>query len=70
VLYTDGLVEARNGKEEYGMKRLREKVAELGTCSAKEIVHGLMESVTQFTGGSVQRDDVTVVVVKRVASSR
>lgn len=23
VLYTDGLVEARNGKEEYGMKRLR-----------------------------------------------
>jgi len=28
VLYTDGLVEARNGKEEYGMKRLRQKVVE------------------------------------------
>jgi len=29
-----------------------------------------LADVQQFTGGSVQRDDVTVVVVKRVASSR
>ena len=67
ILYTDGLVEARNGKEEYGMKRLRQKVVELGALPAKEIVRGIMESVREFTGGGEQKDDVTVVVVKKTA---
>lgn len=65
VLYTDGLVEARNGKEEYGMKRLRETVAALGTQSASEMAHGIVERMTEFTGGGMQKDDVTLVVVKR-----
>lgn len=65
VIYTDGLVEARNGKEEYGMRRLREKVAELGTRPAAEIAAGVLDEVQDFTGGRVQRDDVTLVVVKR-----
>jgi serine phosphatase RsbU (regulator of sigma subunit) len=67
VLYTDGLVEARNGKEEYGMKRLREKVATLGARPALEMVQGIIESVTDFTGGRKQKDDVTLVVVKKMA---
>jgi serine phosphatase RsbU (regulator of sigma subunit) len=66
VLYTDGLVEARNGKEEYGVKRLRQKVAEISTLSAAEITQGIIDGVVAFTGGGEQRDDVTVVVVKRV----
>lgn len=66
VLYTDGLVEARRGKEEYGLKRLRETVAELGARPAVEIAAGIVESVNGFTGGGTQRDDVTVVVVKRI----
>jgi len=67
VLYTDGLVEARNGKEEYGMKRLREKVRELGNRPAQEIAGGLLADVRAFTGDREQRDDVTLVVVKRTA---
>lgn len=67
AIYTDGLVEARNGKEEYGMKRLREKVTELGTRPAEEIAQGIINSVTSFTGGGMQKDDVTLVVVKRRA---
>ncbi len=67
VIYTDGLVEARRGKEEYGMKRLRETVAELGGRPAVEMAAGIVASVDGFTGGGVRRDDVTVVVVKRVA---
>jgi len=51
ILYTDGLVEARNGKEEYGVKRLRQKVAELGALSAQEITRGIIDSVVAFTGG-------------------
>ncbi len=66
MLYTDGLVEARrNSKEEYGLKRLRETVATLGSQSATEIAQGIMNSVTIFTGGGIQKDDVTLVVVKR-----
>jgi len=67
VLYTDGLVEARNGKEEYGLKRLRETVAKLGARPAAEIVQGIVSSVMAFTGGGKQKDDVTLVVVKKMA---
>jgi serine phosphatase RsbU (regulator of sigma subunit) len=59
------LVEARNGKEEYGMKRLRGKVKELGNKSAEEIAGGLLSDVRAFTSGREQRDDITLVVVKR-----
>ena len=65
VLYTDGLVEARNGKEEYGVKRLRATVAEMGIRPAIEIAQGVMDNVNSFTHGDLQRDDVTLVVVKR-----
>jgi serine phosphatase RsbU (regulator of sigma subunit) len=61
------LVKARNRSEEYSVKRLRQTVAALGTRPAAEIVRGIIESVTAFTGGGAQRDDVTVVVVKRTA---
>jgi serine phosphatase RsbU (regulator of sigma subunit) len=67
VLYTDGLVEARNGKEEYGMERLKWKVVELGVRPAAEIVQGIISSVMAFTGGGARKDDVTLVVVKRMA---
>ncbi len=67
VLYTDGLVEARNGKEEYGMKRLRQKVVELGARPAAEIVQGIISSLVAFTGDGAQKDAVTLVVVKRTA---
>lgn len=69
VLYTDGLVEARNGKEEYGMKRLRETVAALGAQPALEMVQGIVESATNFTSSVVQRDDVTLVVGKKSYTS-
>jgi hypothetical protein len=66
ILFTDGLVEAQNGKEEYGVPRLRRTVAALGTRPAAEIARGIIESVTVFTGGRAQRDDITLVVVKRM----
>lgn len=69
VIYTDGLVEARRGKEEYGVRRLRETVAVLGGRAAGEIAAGIVESVSGFTGGGARRDDVTVVVVKRMGDS-
>lgn len=67
ILYTDGLVEARNKEEEYGVTRLRAKVRDLGDRPAAEIAAGIIASVEAFTGGQAQRDDVTLVVVKRRA---
>jgi hypothetical protein len=65
ILYTDGLVEARNKEKEYGVTRLRAKVRDLGDRPAAEIAAGIIASVEAFTGGRAQRDDVTLVVVKR-----
>jgi serine phosphatase RsbU (regulator of sigma subunit) len=54
-------------KEEYGMKRLRQKIAELGALPATEIARGIMDSAVSFTGGGEQKDDMTLVVVKKRA---
>lgn len=65
ILYTDGLVEVQNGREEYGMRRLKKRVGELGNRPAREITSGVLADLRAFTGGREQRDDVTLVVVKR-----
>jgi len=49
VLYSDGVVEARNGREEYGPERL---------C------RGLEANASGFLGGESPHDDVTLIVIK------
>jgi sigma-B regulation protein RsbU (phosphoserine phosphatase) len=67
VLYTDGVTEAPNedGKEFSGA-RLADAVRVLHGKSAREINDGILENVGRFTGDSPQRDDLTLVTVKRV----
>jgi phosphoserine phosphatase RsbU/P len=67
VLYTDGVTEAPNeeGKELSGA-RLADAVRGLAAKSAKEINDGVLEAVQRFTGETGQRDDFTLVTVKRV----
>ncbi|MES2696791.1 MAG: GAF domain-containing SpoIIE family protein phosphatase [Verrucomicrobiota bacterium] len=67
VLYTDGLTEAPNeeGKEFSGARMgdiARAHVQE----SAKEINGRILEAITRFSGETPQRDDFTLVTVKRV----
>ena len=66
VLYTDGVTEARGGAEMYGEKRLAEKIEELASLSPKEICQHLLDDVLQFSSGSEESDDKTIVVIKRV----
>jgi serine phosphatase RsbU (regulator of sigma subunit) len=40
---------------------------DLGALPAQEITRGIMDSVVAFTGGGEQKDDVTLVVVKRIS---
>jgi len=66
VLYTDGVTEAPNEEEkEYSGSRLADVVRALHARPAREINDGILESVRRFAGGAVQRDDLTLVTVRR-----
>ena len=65
VIYTDGIVEARDGEgNEYGEERLR---LMLETCfyqSAEEINEHLRHDVQEFSRGQPLHDDQTLLVIK------
>jgi serine phosphatase RsbU (regulator of sigma subunit) len=66
ILYTDGIIEAKNVKEElWGFERMEEAVKNLTPAlTAKEMCEALVNQATQFAGSATQHDDMTVVVVK------
>ncbi|MFI5357999.1 MAG: PP2C family protein-serine/threonine phosphatase [Opitutales bacterium] len=67
VLYTDGITEAPNEEgKEFSGNRLADAVRTLHNRSAVELNNGILESVHRFTSETAQRDDFTLVTVKRV----
>jgi len=65
VLFTDGISEAMNKEfEEFSDKRLEEHCIKLASLSAKEILDGIKNEVTEFTKGTSQSDDLTMLVLK------
>jgi serine phosphatase RsbU (regulator of sigma subunit) len=65
VLYTDGVVEARDGAGEFfGDARLGALVEARGGEPAEALGEGIFEAVEGFAGAAPLRDDVTVVVVR------
>ena len=67
VLYTDGLNEAPNDEgKEFSSARLADVVRTLHQRSVREINEGLLESIQRFVGETPQRDDFTLVTVRRV----
>jgi len=68
VFYTDGVTEAMNShQQEYGEQRLRDTLLANGHLNAGGILDAILNSVSEFTGNAAQSDDLTVVVVKRMA---
>ncbi len=67
VLYTDGVTEAPNedGKEFSGA-RLADVARALHARSPREINDGILGAVQHFVGETPQRDDFTLVAVKRI----
>lgn len=64
VLYTDGLVEARNARgAEFGEERLIEFIRQHYLKSAETLLATLREAVETFAGKSLH-DDVTLVILK------
>ena len=66
VLVTDGFYEWQNpDSEEFGLERLKETIYRARDCSADEVITRLYAAVKQFSRGTEQNDDLTVVVLKR-----
>lgn len=65
LLYTDGLVEARNQRgEKFGLARLKEVLQENAGRSAAGIQEVVIDAVKQFAGDTSQKDDITLAVIK------
>ena len=61
ILYTDGIVEAMNGREElYGYERF-EKLLRNGPADPEALKTAIITDVNKFTGLSPQHDDMTLV---------
>jgi serine phosphatase RsbU (regulator of sigma subunit) len=64
-LYTDGIVEARRGDEQYGEKRLDAALAAGRSLPAQALAEHVVANCRAFAGGHFV-DDCAVVVVRRV----
>ncbi|NLE04958.1 MAG: PP2C family protein-serine/threonine phosphatase, partial [Crenarchaeota archaeon] len=65
TLFTDGVIEAIDKKEEqFGQHRLLKIIEENHNLQAKEIIKKIEEAVTDFSGGQPQFDDITLMILK------
>jgi len=66
VLYTDGITEAANAKEElYGFERLCQLCQEQHRLSAQQIVDNIISDVQNYIGEKAIYDDLSLVVFKQ-----
>ena len=64
-MYTDGVTEAMNEREElFTDDRLEKEIITIQEKPVREIVAGIMEKVVSFAHGAPQSDDITMMVVK------
>ncbi|WP_045876548.1 SpoIIE family protein phosphatase [Pseudofrankia sp. DC12] len=68
VLYTDGVVEARSGRELLGEQRLLEAVVDCAGLSAQGVADRVRAAADRFAGGNL-RDDVAIVVLRTPATN-
>ena len=71
VIYSDGVTEAASpGGEEFGPTRLYEVVSRNVDASAAGIRDRIESALTKFSQGTQAADDITLVIVKRLAETR
>ena len=62
VLYTDGVVEARNlAGEFFGIEGLRGALDDLDGADASALKRGVMNRLLSHAGNSLEHDDVTLI---------
>ncbi len=66
VLYTDGVNEAMNeNKSEYGLDNLELFLNNNASKKSNELIKGILSDVRKFTNNSMQRDDLTLLIIQR-----
>lgn len=69
VFYTDGVTEAVNDNlEEFGEQRLQDVIAAARDGTASMVVDEIIDAVYNFLDNLPQTDDLTLIVVKRIAN--
>jgi sigma-B regulation protein RsbU (phosphoserine phosphatase) len=64
-LFTDGITEARNERnEEYGIQRLQKIIPDLSANPPREITRLIIDEITRFTGNAEQFDDMSFAVLQ------
>ncbi len=65
LLYTDGVIEAINGRtEEFGRDRLMRLLSEGEGFGAKQLLATISEDVERHTEGIPQHDDITMIAIE------
>ena len=66
VLYSDGISEAVNEAGElYGLERLKQAVKQFGHLGKSlDLFNAISEDIARFTGDTVQKDDMTLIVMR------
>jgi len=65
VLYTDGVTEAFNERDEYyGEERMTAAITKNRSRPAREIGVALLEDIRLFAGSAPQSDDITFILIK------
>jgi sigma-B regulation protein RsbU (phosphoserine phosphatase) len=67
ALCTDGITEAwSEAGEQFGRERLKQSLLRHASGPAASILDGVLQDVTDHRGRAPQKDDLTLVVVKRI----
>ncbi|MBJ7449207.1 MAG: SpoIIE family protein phosphatase [Parachlamydiales bacterium] len=67
LLYTDGITESLNAKNElFGEERLSQFLKEQSNVDSKTIINNLIKAVKDFIKEAPQHDDITLVVMRRL----
>ena len=65
VIFTDGVIEAVNGRdEEYGEQRMLNVLQAGVTATPEELIRRMMSDLDAFVGATPQHDDVTCMLLK------
>ncbi len=66
VLYTDGVNEAmNNSRSEYGLDNIEQYLNNNADKKTNELLKGLIDDVKKFTNNSMQRDDLSLLIIQR-----
>jgi sigma-B regulation protein RsbU (phosphoserine phosphatase) len=68
IMYTDGLVEAMNGKEEeFEMKRLKKTLRESSKMNCRELKEEILIRINKHIGSEPMSDDFTLLITQKIA---